>query len=229
MYYDNKICDGITEEDRPALVEGLPPVMVIDTVGRENQSEGGSNSNEQEVLVVMKLINLLLLEGVEEDDIGVISLYNYQVTKVIAELRKIQKNIKVSTVDAYQGGERKIIILTFVRCDPTSFLSNDKRMNVALSRAKNHMFIVCHKKGLSRGSMFKVIFEHASTIANGSKSMDEVLQSGKFKDLLEREMFEGMVEDILDDFDDLIPKTKRKGEDDLNPVVKKSLQEDICE
>lgn len=82
------------------------------------------------------------------EDIGIVVLYKSQETKIKAALSSLTlkdkkscslKSILVSTVDAFQGGERKIIILSCIRTsqsDYSDFIDSDRRMNVALSRAQ---------------------------------------------------------------------------------------------
>ncbi len=52
------------------------------------------------------------------------------------------EGIEINTVDAYQGREKDIIIVSTVRTDGIGFLSDYRRMNVAITRAKNYMWIV---------------------------------------------------------------------------------------
>lgn len=54
---------------------------------------------------------------------------------------------KISTVDAFQGAERDIIIMSCVRTEGIGFIQEKRRLNVALTRAKKHLIIVgCYKK-----------------------------------------------------------------------------------
>ena len=61
------------------------------------------------------------------------------------------KNIKVSTVDSFQGQERDIIIISNVRANKLKqigILKDEKRMNVAISRCKFALFIFGHRETL---------------------------------------------------------------------------------
>jgi ATP-dependent RNA/DNA helicase IGHMBP2 len=87
--------------------------------------------------------------GVKNPDIGVISPYNAQVNLIKKQIRHHypeeqdilgrHPKIEVSTVDGFQGREKEIIIISMVRSNPKGeigFLSNERRMNVAVTRAK---------------------------------------------------------------------------------------------
>ena len=50
--------------------------------------------------------------------------------------------ILVSTVDAFQGGERDVIILSSVRTKGVGFIDEPERVNVAITRAKRHLLFV---------------------------------------------------------------------------------------
>lgn len=52
---------------------------------------------------------------------------------------QVWRPIKLSTVDAFQGAEREVIILSCVRTKQVGFLNNQRRINVAISRAKRYL------------------------------------------------------------------------------------------
>jgi hypothetical protein len=235
MFYKNQLKDGIDPKDRPAVVRGLPPLVIVDTQGRETHSESsGSNYNEAEVKVVLKLVELLLQEGVDKDDIGVISLFQLQTWKITTELKNRAINLKVSTVDAFQGGEKKIIILSCVKTESLGFIENEKRLNVALSRAKNHLFIVCNQRSLKKGAHFSFVFDHAKKLTNGVKDSVDVLQASSWKEILEAENEQEEFNDVVsqieneqDAFNDMLDAIesdndrKRVAIGDINPITKK--------
>ena len=54
--------------------------------------------------------------------------------------------VEINTVDAFQGREAKIVIFSAVRAAGShgiGFLSDVRRMNVALTRAKHFLFVIC--------------------------------------------------------------------------------------
>jgi hypothetical protein len=121
---------------------------------------GGSLSNQYEADVVVRLVKSLVEKGVKADEIGVICLYRAQVAKIRAQLASESVVPTVATVDSFQGAEKKVII---VSCSRTSlsqstgavgagaaFAENARRINVTLSRAQYHLFIVGHARSLCR-------------------------------------------------------------------------------
>lgn len=119
--------------------------------------------NEYEANIIVDLIQSLLncsnietrfSEGNQnETPIGVICMYSEQQKHMIRKLNSYswtrtlleKRIIKIDTVDSYQGKENDIIILSLVRNNRNfieGFLSSENRANVALSRAKEKLFIV---------------------------------------------------------------------------------------
>lgn len=83
--------------------------------------------------------------GMPEAEIGVITPYSAQVSEIRKQLKRLEigqrpnQRIEVSTVDGFQGREKEVIIISMVRSNShqiIGFLSNEKRMNVAVTRAK---------------------------------------------------------------------------------------------
>jgi hypothetical protein len=61
------------------------------------------------------------------------------------------EDVHATTVDAVQGGEASVVLLLMTRTHGrTSFLLDEHRVNVALSRARDAAFIFCHARHLTR-------------------------------------------------------------------------------
>ncbi|WP_405265326.1 IGHMBP2 family helicase [Methanobrevibacter sp.] len=96
--------------------------------------------NEIEAEIAVRIADDYLNDGVGEDDIGIISPYADQV-KIIQE----NTPIEVKTVDGFQGREKEIIIISTVRSNDNGnigFLSDLRRLNVAITRAKRKLIII---------------------------------------------------------------------------------------
>ncbi|XP_065653894.1 5'-3' DNA helicase ZGRF1-like isoform X2 [Hydra vulgaris] len=157
MFYDNMLLDGVTANDRLKLVNWLPTLSFIDVNGQEQCDFENSYSNVCEAQFVVNLLELIFKTGIEPNQVGVITQYKSQVAKIACFLRESKscitssnlKAIQMSTVDAFQGAEKEIIILSCVRSRHIGFIDCPFRTNVALSRAKRHLVIAGNKKLLT--------------------------------------------------------------------------------
>jgi ATP-dependent RNA/DNA helicase IGHMBP2 len=118
-------------------------ITFIDTAGsgyNETQGNAGiSLQNEGELLIAQKLIDS---EELNVINTAFISPYSGQVA---AAKDVLPKQLRISTIDSFQGQEKEIIILSLVRSNDDSdigFLKDYRRMNVALTRAKEQLFVI---------------------------------------------------------------------------------------
>jgi superfamily I DNA and/or RNA helicase len=70
------------------------------------------------------------------------------------------KTVQVSTVDAFQGAEKEIIILSCVRTRQVGFIDSEKRMNVALTRGRRHLLIVGNLACLRKNRLWGRVIQH---------------------------------------------------------------------
>lgn len=121
---------------------------------------GHSRANYEEALVVCNVVEAAvkgLLPG-RKPNVGVITPYIAQRNDIEAQLgrRGIDPAAcEVNTVDGFQGREKDVIVLSCVRAmadQGLGFVSDEKRMNVALTRAKFSLIIVGHAKTLRKWS-----------------------------------------------------------------------------
>ena len=72
--------------------------------------------------------------------------------------------MEVSSVDAFQGREANIVIFSCVRAAGSKgigFLSDVRRMNVALTRAKNFLFVIARCSSITVNPYWRDLVEHA--------------------------------------------------------------------
>lgn len=74
----------------------------------------GKYQNEMEVLIVEHSVKALLAGGVAAKEIGIITPFRSQL-KHIAHKFKGYNELEVSTIDRFQGREKQVIVLSFVR------------------------------------------------------------------------------------------------------------------
>jgi ATP-dependent RNA/DNA helicase IGHMBP2 len=118
-------------------------ISFIDTAGSGYNEESGSNGmslqNEGELQIVQKLLSTEALDPLKT---AFISPYAGQVA---AAKEALPKEMRVSTIDSFQGQEKEIIILSLVRSNDDGeigFLKDYRRMNVAITRAKEQLFVI---------------------------------------------------------------------------------------
>lgn len=187
LFYHSKLSDGITSSDRPPCLEGLPTLCFVDVSGGKEQRQFGKRSlhNEDEIRVISDLIQGLFQSNVPLSDIGVIAMYKLQVEMLQHELGlralaspKVRHGVRISTVDAFQGAEMEIMIVSCVRSSHSTspFLNNPHRINVALTRGRRHLFLVGNAKLLRKHSIWRDIIEnHCKRAPGGFMPDDEFL------------------------------------------------------
>jgi len=159
-------------------MNGLGFPMLFYGVKGQQMREGESPSyfNPVETIKVADLISGLLKTNVTMEDIGVMAPYRRQVQKLRLLLRSRGLGaIRVGTVDDYQGQEEKIIFISTVLTRPESlkraqagggpeqnigFLSNAKRFNVAITRAKAMLVVVGHPVILSKDDNWRELLKY---------------------------------------------------------------------
>ncbi|MGQ0507920.1 MAG: IGHMBP2 family helicase [Myxococcaceae bacterium] len=132
----------------------VPPVLFLDTAGKgyddELEPQGASHRNPGEAALIAARVEELRNEGVAAQDIGVIAPYSAQVA--LLRERLPDETLEVDTVDAFQGREKEAILLTLTRSNAEGqlgFLNDLRRINVALTRARRHLFVVGDSATLS--------------------------------------------------------------------------------
>ena len=152
QFYSNKLIDGVNSENRPAPAGLLwpdweNPVAFVPVNGGETVSpDGTSRENPLEVSWVLKILEDLLEAGeLIKKDIGIITPYAGQVRAIRNSMSENLDGVEVRTVDGYQGREKEVIIFSCVRSNPernVGFLSESRRLNVALTRAKRGLIVI---------------------------------------------------------------------------------------
>lgn len=182
LFYDGDLDAMVSEEDSyeakllKRATESLQlPHSAVVFQGLKGSVLRGEDSpsfwNPQESMKVIVNVRQLLKAKIKCEDIGIITPYQKQASKIKRTLEMlafsdsgddidIDKNvgaIKVGSVEEFQGQERMVIILSTVRSTGSQnitqigrnttrqllgFVSNPERLNVAISRARA-LLIVC--------------------------------------------------------------------------------------
>ena len=162
-------CRGILDFDSP--VEWLDTSemdfaekYVSATGGRVNPDEGKFMLDSLEAYI--KRIGEKRVED-ENLDFAVISPYKAQVSwlrrnaKKRNVLRRLKGKIAINTIDGFQGQERDVVFISLVRSNDDGkigFLSDLRRMNVAMTRARMKLVIIGSAATLTRHPFYEKLF-----------------------------------------------------------------------
>jgi ATP-dependent RNA/DNA helicase IGHMBP2 len=159
-FYKNELVAHDTVKHH-LLDDGQQPIDFIDTAGcgftEAQDEETLSRYNEEEARLLIAQVESLI-EQIGTDrwldnkyTMGIITPYRAQVEHLqkLAEaspvLEPLQKQITINTVDAFQGQERDVIAISFVRSNDkgeVGFLGDIRRTNVAMTRARKKLIII---------------------------------------------------------------------------------------
>lgn len=160
------------------LAPNQPPVEYVDTAGigytEKQDAETLSRFNEEEAQLLVKRLETLVEEvGVEQwvsasTTIGIITPYRAQVD-ILVKLTESSQTlvpmlalITINTVDAFQGQERDVIGISFVRSNDRSevgFLGDIRRTNVAMTRARKKLIMVGDSATLGSHEFYLALIE----------------------------------------------------------------------
>lgn len=163
---------------RQLLTPDEAPIEFIDTAGcgyTENQDpETLSRFNMEEAeLLIQQVERVVDSVGAsawldKKFTLGIITPYSAQVDRLrlLAEnsaiLEPLHQFISINTVDAFQGQERDVIAITFVRSNEKSelgFLTDIRRTNVAMTRAKKKLLMVGDSATLCSHAFYAELIE----------------------------------------------------------------------
>ncbi|CAK4383924.1 unnamed protein product [Aphanomyces euteiches] len=178
--YDNKLESSQAVASRK--LQDLPHVaatdltdttlLLIDTAGcglDEDVDDSNSSilsvskSNQGEAQIVVKHVKALLASGLRPHEVAVITPYNGQVSLLKQLLSPTYPTLEIRSVDGFQGCEKEAVVMSLVRSNRSKqvgFLADDRRMNVAITRAKRHVALVCDTETLSVHPFLKTLIEH---------------------------------------------------------------------
>uniref|UniRef100_A0A4W3IA86 DNA-binding protein SMUBP-2 n=1 Tax=Callorhinchus milii TaxID=7868 RepID=A0A4W3IA86_CALMI len=126
------------------------PLLLVDTAScglfELDEEDEQSKGNPGEVQIVAAHIQALTEAGVQARDIAVIAPYNLQVQLLRKELCDQHPELEIKSVDGFQGREKEAVVLSLVRSNrkgEVGFLAEDRRINVAVTRARRHLMVTC--------------------------------------------------------------------------------------
>ncbi|MFW9923442.1 MAG: DEAD/DEAH box helicase, partial [Candidatus Thorarchaeota archaeon] len=176
-----------TEKDSSAF-EGVEDVDI--------QTESRFNTKEAEIIgsLIIEYLSKFSKENqiMLAKQLGIISPYRHQNNLIYGELRQrnipeeVIENIRVDTVDRFQGDEREIIIISLTNSNDSNIIGqlhrDWRRMNVSISRAKAKLIIIGNRRTFIEPSseikeqeakeIFKVVFSTITELKKEGLSLE---------------------------------------------------------
>ena len=90
--------------------------------------------------------------------------------------KTVNENLIISTVDAFQGSEMDIIIISTCRTFLTDFIENSNRINVAISRARRCVIVVGSMHTLERSKLWNTVINKAGRVFGSVAELSRSLQ-----------------------------------------------------
>ncbi|MBM7624039.1 IGHMBP2 family helicase [Sporohalobacter salinus] len=141
------------------------PVIFFDTKGmtapERSKSDSTSIENPIEADLVIEIIEEAKQLDLAEENIAVITPYKDQVELINNKLDL--EGIEVNTVDGFQGREKELVILSFVRSNEygnIGFLRDLRRLNVSLTRAKRKLIMVGDTSTITSNEVYQRLINY---------------------------------------------------------------------
>ncbi|KAJ5242301.1 uncharacterized protein N7469_000628 [Penicillium citrinum] len=207
-FYDGKLQDGADMAKlrrRPwHQSDLLSPYRFFDVQGmHQSATKGHSLINYAELRVAMQLYDRLTTDMKSYDftgKIGIITPYKGQLREMKIQFaarygEEILNKVDFNTTDAFQGRESEIIIFSCVRASNKGigFLSDIRRMNVGLTRAKSSLWVLGNSQSLMQGQFWNSLIQDARG--------RQVYSEGDILRMLDRPQFTGYKEVEMTDVD----------------------------
>lgn len=178
QWFYNGELEAAPEVRYRGILDWDTPISWIDTSGMDFKEEfvgetfGRINKDEADLLLselkayIRRIGGKRILD--EKIDFGIISPYKAQVQylrnllKTDAALKPYRHLFTVNTVDGFQGQERDVIFISLVRANDEGqigFLSDLRRMNVAITRARMKLVILGEAETLKHHSFYRKLLE----------------------------------------------------------------------
>jgi hypothetical protein len=159
--------------------------------------------NYYEALITTRIVvELLQSNKVKLDDMGIITPFRAQVRL----LRDILPGMDIDTVDRFQGSEREIIIFSTITTADIPIIADDRRINVALTRARQKLVVLMTNLSgesvapvlseLSRDAYQRELVQEINDLKNPQDEIQEAHR--EYVTITEQTSSQILVHDLLD-------------------------------
>lgn len=177
-FYKSKLKDGqaalnTTTDPRFRWREKAPafaPLAFLDLATSAEEATHSSRANRSEARLAAAAYATLLKEfdtaKQRHPSVALVAFYREQLTELERALRVACPDLptpEINTVDAFQGREKDVVIVSCVRADAdgVGFLRDARRLNVALTRAKYICLVIGRKPTLMTDPLWRRLLDYA--------------------------------------------------------------------
>ena len=150
--------------DAIADVDALPTELRTPVSFHHVDGDGEAHSDAREAERVAEIVDAFEAAGVPREDVGVIAPFRAQVAEIGSRL---PEGVTVDTVDRFQGSSREVIVVSFVASGSLEgpIFEDERRLNVALSRAKKSLVLVGDREALEGEPLYARMVEWAESVS----------------------------------------------------------------
>ncbi|KAK8921098.1 putative helicase MAGATAMA 3 [Platanthera zijinensis] len=177
-FYQGRLTDSESVSSSPDEIYYKDPLMqpyIFYDITHGRESHRGGSVSYQNIIEAQfslrlyeHLQKLVKADGGKKVTVGIITPYKLQLKCLQREFEEVLnsedgKDIYINTVDAFQGQERDVIIMSCVRASNhgVGFVSDIRRMNVALTRARRALWVVGNANALMQSDDWAVLITDA--------------------------------------------------------------------
>ena len=181
QFYDQQLIAAEEVKDWKLNVGGDQPVSFIDTAGcgfgEELNPKTESKFNSGEFFIFreyfLQFVKTLTEHEEEMPSIAVIAPYKAQAIYIKEEFLKdelcapYEEFVTINTIDSFQGQERDVVFISLVRSNEKSeigFLSDYRRMNVAMTRAKKKLVVIGDSATIGNDTFYGAFISYTEQI-----------------------------------------------------------------
>lgn len=179
-FYDNQLKTALSDENlltnvysdnltyNEILNNNYPLVLV--NVNTKKVEKGFQKVSMEESDYIINLLDILNANNVNMNDIGIIAPFRAQVARIrrdievkLNKVNYLEAKNMVDTVDRYQGDEKDIIILSLSLTTENipEIFDDTRRINVALSRAKQKLIVIGNWDYASKSKVLNNLLQYA--------------------------------------------------------------------
>ena len=175
-FYNNLLISDFSNKNHSIgtdKIDSKVHIIFIDTVGADFTETRADNDqsiyNEQEGILLFKIFSNYYSKDINLS-FGILSPYKAQVNfleELFSKNESLLRSIEINTIDSFQGREKDCILISLTRSNDSSeigFLSDLKRMNVAMTRAKKELVIIGNSETLASNNFFSKLIEYINNL-----------------------------------------------------------------